>query len=74
MTKNKLISEMNKIAREVNCIVYIASSGMKHHIECNVIGCRNKPIYKFRVIKHNYVIWSCKKHRSDFGAENYEVL
>ncbi len=52
---------LNKINREVSSLF------IKGKIECNIIGCKNKPIHKFKVINiENRFVYSCNKHKEDF--------
>jgi len=63
----KLIEEMNKISAEVSGVVF-----GKPKIECNIIGCRNKPIHRFKwngvpeKKGDGRIIHTCKKHKSDY--------
>ena len=67
MQNKRLIQEMNKISREITGVVF----KKRPLIECNVMGCRNKPIHKLYLEKFKRTLWCCKKHRVDFG-ENYK--
>lgn len=59
----KLLAEMNRISAEVSRVVY----PRKPKVECNIMGCRNKPKHKFKVLNmKDRFIWTCKKHRQDY--------
>jgi len=69
----RLINEMNKISLEIDN--HFHKKKWLH--ECNLMGCRNKPIHKLQVLSvlpEIRYIYSCKKHRADFGKENYKEV
>ena len=69
MQTKKLINEMNKINSEISGLF----QKKRWKEECNVQGCKNKPIHKLYLKQFNRILYSCKKHRNDFGESYVEV-
>lgn len=67
--KDKLIQEMNKINAEISGVVY---KKRKWKEECNIMGCKNKPIHKFKwngtpeKKGDGRIIFTCNKHKRDY--------
>lgn len=68
MENKKLLKEMNRINAEL-----FGGKPQKYEHECNVMGCRNKPVHRLYIEKFNATIYCCKKHRADYDERWVEV-